>query len=82
MSDNLRQYRAIRDALNKYPASPKPVRSHLPPSPHSSVASCQQEYPPAQNRTKCLMAKPESRVKRFARWSITPTSPPAIFPYA
>jgi len=72
MSDNLRQYRAIRDALTQgYPGKPtgRLVRhlttlaafiSGIVASKSTQLSHIATQVPDGQ--------KPESRVKRFARW--------------
>ena len=72
MSDNLRRYRAIRDALTQcYPGQPsrhgRQALDH-PGGAHQRHRG-QQEHPAAHIATKVPNGtKPESRVKRFARW--------------
>jgi len=72
MSDNLRQYRAIRDALTQgYPGEPKGrFARHLVT--FAALISCivaSKSTPLPQIAAKGPDgAQPESRVKRFARW--------------
>jgi len=72
MSDNLRRYRAIRDALTPYyPGQPTgTVARHLTPLAaliSGIVASQSMPLPPIATKSPDS-TKPESRVKRFARW--------------
>ena len=72
MSDNLRQYRAIRDALTQgYPAEPTGhVARHLTTLAaliSGIVASKSTQLPKVAAHVPDG-TKPESRVKRFARW--------------
>jgi len=72
MSDNLRQYRAIRDALTQwYPGQPTgTVARHLITLAaliSGIVASKSTQLPKIATHVPDG-AKPESRVKRFARW--------------
>ena len=72
MSDNLRRYRAIRNALTQaYPAQPKGnVARHL----HTLAALISGIVGSKSTQRPTIAAKvpngtkPESRVKRFARW--------------
>ena len=72
MSDNLRRYRAIRDALTQaYPAQPTGnVARHL----HtlaaliSGIVGSKSTQLPTIATKVPDGTKPESRVKRFARW--------------
>ena len=72
MSDNLRRYRAIRDALTQaYPAQPTGnVTRHL----HtlaaliSGIVGSKSTQLPTIATKVPDGTKPESRVKRFARW--------------
>jgi hypothetical protein len=72
MSDNLRRYRAIRDALGPWsPGQPTgTVARHLPPlAALLSGIVGKQRTPLPQIATQVPDGtKPESRVKRFARW--------------
>ena len=72
MSDNLRQYRAIRDALRQaYPGEP-----HGRCAQHVTTLAAMIRGIVASKRTQLPQVaaqvpngtKPESRVKRFARW--------------
>jgi hypothetical protein len=72
MSDNLRRYRAIRDALTQcYPGEPKGhVARHLTTLAaliSGIVASKSTQLPKVASQVPAG-TKPESRVKRFARW--------------
>jgi hypothetical protein len=72
MSDNLRRYRAIRDALTQcYPGEPKGhVARHLTTLAaliSGIVASKSTQLPQVASQVPDG-TKPESRVKRFARW--------------
>ena len=72
MSDNLRQYRAIRDALRQaYPGDPQGrCARHLPTLAamiSGTVASKRTQVPKVAAKVP-NGTKPESRVKRFARW--------------
>jgi hypothetical protein len=72
MSDNLRQYRAIRDALRQaYPGEPqgrcaRPLTT-LAAMISGIVASKSTQLPKVAAKVP-NGTKPESRVKRFARW--------------
>ena len=72
MSDNLRRYRAIRDALT--PASPTPPTGNcarpvqtLAALSSGIVGSQRTPWPPMATQVP-ESTKPESRGKRFARW--------------
>ena len=72
MSDNLRQYRAIRDALRQaYPGEPQGrCARHLTTLAAMSsgiVASKSTQLPKVAAKVP-KGTKPESRVKHFARW--------------
>lgn len=72
MSDNLRQYRAIRHALTQwYPSQPTGrMARHLNTLAaliSGIVASRSTQLPSIASKAPCG-AKPESRVKRFSRW--------------
>lgn len=72
MSDNLRQYRAIRRALTQgYPSQPTGrMARHLNTLAaliSGLVASRSTQLPRIASKVPCG-AKPESRVKRFSRW--------------
>ena len=72
MSDNLRQYRAIREALRQaYPGEPQgQCARHLTTLAallSGSVASKRTQLPKVAAKVP-TGTKPESRVKRFARW--------------
>ena len=72
MSDNLRRYRAIRDALTQgYPGQPTgTVPRHLTTLAaliSGIVAGKRTPLPPIATKVP-ESQKPESRVKRFARW--------------
>src|SRR5262249_57204783 len=72
MSDNLRQYRAIRDALRQgYPGQPQGQRARhvitLAALISGMVASQSAQWPKIASQVP-NGTKPESRVKRFARW--------------
>jgi hypothetical protein len=72
MSDNLRQYRAIREALRQ--ASPGEPQGrcarHLTTLAALSSGIVASQSPPLPKVAAQVPngAKPESRVKRFARW--------------
>ena len=71
MSDNLRRYRAIRDALTR--VSWQAHRHGCQALDHAGSAHQrdrgQQEHPTAQRRHQIpVMVQPESRVKRLTRW--------------
>jgi hypothetical protein len=72
MSDNLRRYRAIRDALTQgYPGQPSgTVVRHLTTLAAliSGIVSSQSTQLPHSAAHVPNGTKPESRVKRFARW--------------
>ena len=72
MSDNLRRYRAIRDALTQaYPAQPTGnVARHLPTLAAliSGIVGGKSTQLPHIATKVPDGSKPESRVKRFARW--------------
>jgi hypothetical protein len=73
MSDNLRQYRAIRDALLQgYPGQPQGQRARhlvtLAALISGIVASKSTQLPKIASQVP-TGTKPESRVKRFARWT-------------
>jgi hypothetical protein len=88
MSDNLRQYRAIRAALTQgYPGEPQGQRarhlttlaaliSGIVASKHTQLPHIAAKVPDG--------TKPESRVKRFARWVDNTTITEAVYflPYA
>ena len=72
MSDNLRRYRAIRDALTQgYPGQPTgTVPRHLTTLAaliSGIVAGKRTQLPPIATKVP-ESHKPESRVTRFARW--------------
>src|SRR5438093_900537 len=72
MRDNLRRYRAIRDACKQYsPGQPTgPVARHLMTLAallSGMVASKSTPLPPIASHVP-EGTKPESRVKRFSRW--------------
>ena len=72
MSDNLRSYRAIRDALTQgYPGEPTGNRARhvttLAALMSGIVASKSTQLPKIATQVPDG-TKPESRVKRFARW--------------
>ena len=72
MSDNLRQYRAIREALTQgYPGEPQGQRARhlttLAALISGIVASKSTQLPHIAAKVPDG-TKPESRVKRFARW--------------
>jgi hypothetical protein len=72
MSDNLRRYRAIRDAfIQCYPGQPSgPVARHLITLAaliSGIVGSKNTQLPPIAAKVP-NGTQPESRVKRFARW--------------
>jgi hypothetical protein len=88
MSDNLRQYRAIRDALTQgYPGEPTGrLARHLATLAafiSGIVASRSTQLPKVASNVPDG-TKPESRVKRFARWvdNDTITADIYFFPYA
>ena len=72
MSDNLRRYRAIRNALTQaYPAQPKGnVARHLQTLAAliSGIVGSKSTQLPTIATKVPDGTKPESRVKRFARW--------------
>ena len=72
MSDNLRRYRAIRDALYQwYPDQPPGmVARHLTTlaALMSGIVGSQRTHLPHIAPQVPDGTKPESRVKRFARW--------------
>ena len=72
MSDNLRRYRAIRDALTQgYPGQPTgTVARHLTTLAAliSGIVGSKSTQLPSIATTIPDGAKPESRVKRLARW--------------
>ena len=72
MSDNLRRYRAIRDALVQgYPGQPTgTVARHLTTFAAliSGIVASQSTQLPKMATQVPDGTKPESRVKRFARW--------------
>ena len=72
MSDNLRRYRAIRDALTQwYPGQPTgPVARHLTTLAAliSGIVGSKSTQLPHVAAHVPNGTKPESRVKRFARW--------------
>src|SRR5215217_2204054 len=88
MSDNLRRYRAIRRALLQgYPAAPQgKVARHLTTLAAliSGIVGSQSTQLPKIATRVPDGAKPESRVKRFARWVDNDTITEAIYfvPYA
>ena len=72
MSDNLRQYRAIRDALRQaYPGEPQGRSTRhlttLAAMISGSIASKSTQLPKVAAKVPTGI-KPESRVKRYARW--------------
>jgi hypothetical protein len=88
MSDNLRRYRAIRDALTQcYPGEPQGhVARHLTTLAaliSGIVASKSTQLPKVASQVP-EGNKPESRVKRFARWmgNARITEAGYFFPYA
>ena len=88
MSDNLRQYRAIRDALLQgYPGQPQGQRARhlvtLAALISGIVASKSAQLPKIASQVP-NGTKPESRVKRFARWmeNDTITAQWYFIPYA
>jgi len=88
MSDNLRQYRAIRDALTQgYPGEPKGQRARhlttLAALISGIVASKSTQLPRVATKVPDG-TKPDSRVKRFARWvgNDTITEEGYFLPYA
>ena len=72
MSDNLRRYRAIRDALTQgYPGQPTgTVARHLTTlaALMSGIVGSKSTQLPSVATTIPDGAKPESRVKRLTRW--------------
>jgi len=72
MSDNLRRYRAIRDALTHwYPGPPTgPVARHLTTLAAllSGIVGSQSTQRPSVATKIPAGTKPESRVKRLPRW--------------
>ena len=72
MSDNLRQYRAIRDALTQgYPGEPRGrVARHVVTLAAliSGIVASKSTQPPTIAAHVPDGAQPESRVKRFAQW--------------
>jgi hypothetical protein len=72
MSDNLRRYRAIRDALTQwYPGQPSgPVARHLTPLAAliSGIVGSKSTQLPSVATKIPDGTKPESRVKRLTRW--------------
>ena len=72
MSDNLRRYRAIRDALTQcYPGQPSgTVARHLITLAAliSGIVASRSTHLPKVAAKVPDGSKPESRVKRFARW--------------
>src|SRR3989440_7465246 len=88
MSDNLRRYRAIRDALRKgYPGHPTGmVARHLTPLAAliSGIVGSQSTQLPKVATHVPDGAKPASRVKRFARWvdHAPITAERSVVPYA
>ena len=72
MSDNLRRYRAIRDALTQgYPGQPTgTVARHLTTLAAliSGIVGSKSTQLPSVATTIPDGAKPESRVKRWTRW--------------
>jgi DDE family transposase len=88
MSDNLRQYRAIRDALRQcYPGEPTGQRSrHLATLAAfiSGIVASKSTQLPKVAANVPDGTKPESRVKRLARWvgNDTITEDVYFFPYA
>ena len=72
MSDNLRQYRAIREALRQaYPGEPQGrCARHLTTLAAliSGIVASKSTQLPKVAATVPTGTKPESRVKRFARW--------------
>ena len=72
MSDNLRRYRAIRDALTQwYPGQPTgTVARHLTTLAAliSGIVGSQSTQLPKMATQVPDGTKPESRVKRFTRW--------------
>ena len=88
MSDNLRQYRAIRAALRQgYPGEPHGQRARhlttLAALISGIVASKRTQLPHIATKVP-NGTKPDSRVKRFARWVDNPTITEEVyfFPYA
>ena len=88
MSDNLRQYRAIRDALIQgYPGEPKGQRARhlvtLAALISGIVASKSTQLPQVASHVPDG-TKPESRVKRFSRWVANDSILEAVYflPYA
>jgi Transposase DDE domain len=88
MSDNLRQYRAIRHALTQgYPAEPTGrVARHLTTLAAliSGIVASKSTQMPKVAANVPDGTKPESRVKRFARWVGNPTITEEVYfvPYA
>src|SRR5574341_1623368 len=88
MSDNLRRYRAIRRALSQgYPATPKGnVARHLTTLAAliSGIVGSQSTQLPKIATQVPDGTKPESRVKRFARWMDNDTIAEEVYfvPYA
>jgi len=74
MSDSRRRYRAIRDALKRlYPCEPKGnLARHLNTLAAliSGIVGSQRANLPAIAAKAPDRAKPESRIKRYARWII------------
>ena len=72
MSDNLRRYRAIRDALTQgYPGQPTgPVSRHVTTLAAliSGIVGSKSPQLPSVATKIPDRAKPESRVKRLTRW--------------
>src|SRR4029450_5859635 len=88
MSDNLRRYRAIRDALRQwYPGQPTgTIARHLTPLAALISGIVGSKSPPLPQIAPQVPdgTKPESRVKRFARWvgNDTITEEVYFLPYA
>lgn len=88
MSDNLRQYRAIRDGLIPgYPGKPHGrCARHLAPLAAllSGIVASKSTHLPQVAAKAPDRPKPESRVKRFARWVENARSTPEgyLVPYA
>src|SRR5437762_12170179 len=88
MSDNLRQYRAIREALTQgYPGKPTGhVARHLTTLAAliSGIVASKSTQLPKVAANVPDGTKPESRVKRFARWVGNPTITEEVYfvPYA
>ena len=83
MSDNLRRYRAIRDALRQYyPRQPTgTVARHLPPLAALSsglVASQSPQLPKSASHVP-NGTTPASRGKRFPRWIGNPQGTEAVY---